>query len=75
MTDTGTMHIDLRVGESLRVGDSVITLAKKDGQRARLTVTAPRSTPVVRPNQQPSAQECASSPIAGKEHTHGKHPL
>ena len=54
-----TMHIDLRVGQSLRVGDAVLTLQEKSGRLARLTVRAPGAVQVRQPT---SAQECASSP-------------
>jgi hypothetical protein len=64
------LHIDLRVGETLRVGEALLTLAAKSGQRARLTVCAPRSITIT-PH---CAQECAPLPDA-KEHSHGKHPL
>lgn len=62
-----TMHIDLRVGQSLRLGDAVVTLQEKSGRMARLTVRAPEAVQV---RQQPSAQECASQPDKGKEHPH-----
>lgn len=62
-----TMHIDLRVGQSLRVGDAVLTLQEKSGRMARFTVRAPEAVQV---RQQPGAQECASSPMPGKEHPH-----
>jgi hypothetical protein len=63
-----TMHIDLRVGESLRLGDAVLTLKEKSGRLARLTVRAPGAVQV---RQQPGAQECASSPHWGsKEQAH-----
>ena len=68
-----TMHIDLRVGESLRLGDAVLTLKEKSGRLARLTVRAPGAVQV---RQQPSAQECASSPHRGsKEQAHGQHSV
>lgn len=64
-----TMHIDLRVGQSLRLGDAVVTLQGKSGRMARFTVRAPEAVQV---RQQPGAQECASSPHWGsKEHTYG----
>ena len=63
-----TMHIDLRVGESLRLGDAVLTLKEKSGRLARLTVRAPGAVQV---RQQPGAQECASLPHRGsKEQAH-----
>ena len=65
-----TMHIDLRVGQSLRLGDAIVTLQGKSGRIARLTVRAPEAVQVRQ--QQPGAQECASSPHWGsKEHTYG----
>ena len=68
-----TMHIDLRVGESLRLGNAILTLKEKSGRLARLTVRAPGAVQV---RQQPSAQECASSPQRGsKEQAHGQHPV
>ena len=68
-----TMHIDLRVGQSLRVGDAVLTLHEKSGRLARLTVSAPGAVPI-QTNRR--AQECASTPQRGsKEQAHGQHPL
>lgn len=68
-----TMHIDLRVGQSLRLGDAVVTLQGKSGRMARLTVRAPEAVQV---RQQPGAQECASLPQRGnKEQAHGQHPV
>lgn len=66
-----TMHIDLRVGQSLRLGDAVVTLQEKSGRMARLTVRAPEAVQVRQPT---SAQECASSPHRGsKEQAYGQH--
>ena len=53
-----TMHIDLRVGQSLRLGDAVVTLQEKSGRMARLTVRAPGAVQV---RQQPGAQIAAPS--------------
>ena len=73
------LHIELVVGQSITVGDTIVTLQHKSGQRARLLVQAPANTPVTHPGRNPvsnpSAHECAPSPELGKEHTHGKHPL
>ena len=57
-----TMHIDLRVGQSLRVGDAVLTLKEKSGRLARLTVRAPGAVQV---RQQPGAQIAAPSEEKG----------
>ena len=68
-----TMQIDVRVGQSLRLGDAVLTLQGKSGRMARLTVRAPEAVQV---RQQPGAQECASSPHWGsKEQAHGQHSV
>ena len=66
---TGKMSIDLRVGETLRVGDALIRLERKDGRRVRLLVQAPRTTKI-QPPAKPSAQECAPRPDKGKEQAH-----
>ena len=66
-------HIELVVGQSITVGDTIVTLQHKSGQRARLLVQAPANTPVTHPGRNPvsnpSAHECASSPELDKEHT------
>ena len=58
-----TMHIDLRVGESLRLGDAVLTLKEKSGRMARLTVRAPEALQI---RQQPRAQIAAPSGKKGE---------
>ena len=72
-------YIELAAGQSITVGDAIVTLQHKSGQRARLLVQAPANTPVTHPGRNPvsnpSAHECASSPGTGKEHTHGQYPL
>ncbi|MDR0457842.1 MAG: hypothetical protein LBH10_02250 [Burkholderiaceae bacterium] len=57
------IHVDLKVGESVAVGDALITLSQKSGQRARLAVRANPSIAVSRlaARGSPGAQECASS--------------
>lgn len=59
-TSTSTLHVDLRVGQYVQVGDARIMLAKKDGQRARLVIQAPRDLPIKHPLPTTGAQECAS---------------
>lgn len=49
-----TIKVDLRVGESLRIGDAVIVLEQKSGQLARLVIEADKSIPV-RKESQPNA--------------------
>jgi hypothetical protein len=43
--------IDLRLGDTLKVGDVLITLEKKSGQLARLNVQAPDETQIYPPRQ------------------------
>ena len=59
-TPIGNLSIDLRIGETLCVGDARIGLERKDGRRVRLLVQAPRTTKIQTPPK-PRAQECAST--------------
>ena len=73
-TPIGNLSIDLRIGETLCVGDARIRLERKDGRRVRLLVQAPRTTKI-QPPAKPRTQECALTPNSGKEQAHGQHPL
>ena len=68
-TPIGNLSIDLRIGETLCVGDARIRLERKDGRRVRLLVQAPRTTKI-QPPAKPRAQECASTPSTGEEKSH-----
>ena len=68
-TPIGNLSIDLRIGETLCVGDARIRLERKDGRRVRLLVQAPRATKI-QPPAKPRAQECASTPSTGDEQAH-----
>ena len=68
-TPIGNLSIDLRIGETLCVGDARIRLEHKDGRRVRLLVQAPRTTKIQTPPK-PRAQECASTPSTGEEQAH-----
>ena len=57
------MHVDLKPGQALIVGDSVIRLEKKSGQVARLLIEAAPDTPI-----KPPARASAPEPV---ENTHG----
>lgn len=72
------MHLDLKVGESVTIGDANLTVIEKSGQRVRLQVLADKNIKISRlgrvaPSAISGAQECASLPVA-KEHTNGKPP-
>lgn len=58
---TTSMHIDLRVGETLKLagadGEPIsITLAQKSGQLARLSVQAPKNVEIQRPQARRKAE-------------------
>lgn len=38
-----TLHVDLRVGETMTIGAAQVRLEDKSGKRARLRITAPPS--------------------------------
>ena len=54
-----TLHVDLRVGETVTVGGAQIRLEEKSGKRARLRITAAPSLRV-----DPPARGAPSDPIA-----------
>lgn len=61
------LRIDIKPGESIRIGDvAVITMEKKLGNIARITIEADKSVPVSRVNRQSTAQLAASMGITGK---------
>ena len=62
---------DLKVGQTLKIGNATIRLEKKSGQLARLVVQAPTDT-IVQMNKPHIAHEC----IPDKEgFTHGKYTI
>ena len=69
------LTIELDAGESALIGGARITLVQKSGRRARIVVSAPEQIKIVHPITNHSAQECASSPEQGKEHTHGEYAV
>lgn len=48
--------LDLKVGESIKIGDAVITLEEKSGKNARLLINADKSIPVKRIQSSTMAQ-------------------
>lgn len=69
MTARTRFYLEISPGESFAVGDSIVTLEKKSGQRARLLVQAHAGITITKP----SAQECAPSPE--KEPSYGQYPV
>lgn len=43
---TKTFKTDLKPGDTVTIGDSIVRLEKKSGQVARLVIEAPESTPI-----------------------------
>lgn len=40
------LKLDLRVGESVKIGDAIVTLEDKSGRVARLSIEASRDVPI-----------------------------
>ena len=57
------LRIDLKVGESIKVGDTLITLDDKSGKVARLAIEAPKTVPINRVQAGPTAAHFAKSGI------------
>ena len=60
------LRIDIKPGESVRIGDAVITLEDKSGKIARLAIEADKSVPISRTQKSSTAQLAASMGITGK---------
>jgi sRNA-binding carbon storage regulator CsrA len=61
------LRINLKVGESVRIGDfAVITLEEKSGKVARLAINADRAVPVTRVQPNTAAQIAATGGITGR---------
>ncbi len=65
----GKLTVDLRIGESLHVGDAIIQLERKNGQLARLVVTADNHIKIK--HKRMSASDLKDT----EQYTHGKHTL
>ena len=61
------LKIDLKVGESVRIGGAVVTLEEKSGKAAKLSIQADRSILVERVQQRTAASIAAANGINGKE--------
>jgi sRNA-binding carbon storage regulator CsrA len=44
-----TLHVDLRVGESVVIGGATVTLKEKSGRLAKIAITAPPEVKVDAP--------------------------
>lgn len=50
------LSVDVKVGETLTVGDTDLTLVQKSGQLARLVVSAHKETQIITPKQKKQAR-------------------
>ncbi|MDN7179099.1 carbon storage regulator [Caballeronia sp. SEWSISQ10-4 2] len=57
------LKMDLKPGESVKIGDVTITLEDKSGKVARLSIEAPTSVPIDRVSQATPASMAARSGI------------
>lgn len=54
-----TLHVDLKVGETMTIGSARVRLEEKSGKRARLSVTAPPSLAIELPARGGAAEYLA----------------
>ena len=57
------LKLELRVGESVKIGEAVITLEDKSGRIARLAIQADKSVPIHRVQPQTTAAHLAKNGI------------
>lgn len=61
-----TLHVDLRVGETMTIGGAQVSLEDKSGKRARLKITAPPSLRIEPPTRGGAAEIMARRGIIDK---------
>ena len=59
--------VDVKVGEKLIIGDTVVSLASKSGQLARLEIEASPDIKIITPKQ----QRMSAKPLKEEVSTHG----
>ncbi|SEH89672.1 carbon storage regulator [Paraburkholderia hospita] len=60
------LKLDMKPGESVKIGDAVITLEDKSGKVARLSIQADKSIPIERVNQSTPASIAAKVGLSGE---------
>lgn len=60
------LKLELRVGESLKIGDAVLTLEDKSGKIARLAIQADKAVPIHRIQRPTVAQIAAKTGIGAR---------
>ncbi len=66
MTSNSKMYMNMRVGESIRIGSAVVTLEDKAGRGARLMIEADRSVPITKVETKTDAEMAGRFGITGK---------
>jgi sRNA-binding carbon storage regulator CsrA len=61
------LKMDLKPGESVKIGDIVVTLEDKSGKVARLSIDAPPSVPIDRVPQATPASMAARMGLSGND--------
>jgi len=59
------LKIDIRPGESVKIGDAIVTLEDKSGKVARLSIDADRSVPIERVKAPTPANMAARLGLSG----------
>jgi hypothetical protein len=59
------LKLDLKPGESVKIGDAVITMEEKSGKVARLSIQADKSIPIERVQAPTAANMAARSGLSG----------
>ena len=62
----GLLRLELRVGESVKIGDAVLTLEDKSGKTARFNIEAPEAVPIHRIERPTTAQIAAKTGIGNR---------
>lgn len=63
------LTVTIKVGETLRIGDTQIRLEKKSGQLAHLVIEADPGTPITVPTRK------SASPATSETHPNGQYPV
>lgn len=66
MTTNSKLMMNIRVGESIRIGSAVVTLEDRAGRVARLMIEADRSVPISRVEVKTDAEMAGRFGITGK---------
>lgn len=60
------LRLDLKIGQSIKIGDVIVKLEEKSGKTAKLAIDAPRAIPIERVPQVTEASIAATHGIMSK---------